>query len=53
MIELYLSKVTETSETETAGKMYARVSYKQTMDRQDQGGDCCCQGGERRNHECW
>ena len=27
MIELYLSKVTESSETETAGKLYARVSY--------------------------
>ncbi len=35
MIELYLSKVTENSETETAGKMYARVSYKQTMDLHD------------------
>ena len=35
MIELYLSKVTETSETETAGKMYARVSYKQSMDLHD------------------
>ena len=35
MIELYLSKVTESSETETAGKMYARVSYKQTMDLHD------------------
>ena len=31
MIELYLSKVTETSESEQAGKYYARVSYKQTM----------------------
>jgi hypothetical protein len=31
MIELYLSKVTEGSETEQAGKLYARVSYKQTM----------------------
>ena len=31
MIELYLSKVTETSETEQAGKLYARVSYKQTL----------------------
>ena len=31
MIELYLSKVTETSESEQAGKLYARVSYKQTM----------------------
>ena len=35
MIELYLSKVTENSETETAGKMYARVSYKQAMDLHD------------------
>ena len=35
MIELYLSKVTETSETEQAGKYYARVSYKQTMSVQD------------------
>ena len=35
MIELYLSKVTESSETETAGKLYARVSYKQTMDLHD------------------
>ena len=35
MIELYLSKVTESSETETAGKMYARVSYKQSMDLHD------------------
>ena len=32
MIELYLSKVTENSESEQAGKLYARVSYKQTMD---------------------
>ena len=32
MIELYLSKVTETSETEQAGKLYARVSYKQVLD---------------------
>ena len=31
MIELYLSKVTENSETEKAGNYYARVSYKQTM----------------------
>ena len=31
MIELYLSKVNESSETEQAGKYYARVSYKQTM----------------------
>ena len=35
MLELYLSKVTENSETEQAGKMYARVSYKQTMSVQD------------------
>ena len=35
MIELYLSKVTESSETEQAGKMYARVSYKQTLSVQD------------------
>ena len=35
MIELYLSKVTESSETETAGKLYARVSYKQSMDLHD------------------
>ena len=31
MIELYLSKVTETSESEQAGKLYTRVSYKQTL----------------------
>ena len=31
MIELYLSKVTENSETEQAGKLYARVSYKETL----------------------
>ena len=35
MIELYLSKVTETSESEQAGKYYARVSYKQTMGVQE------------------
>ena len=35
MIELYLSKVSETSETEQAGKLYARVSYKQSMSVQD------------------
>ena len=34
MLELYLSKVTETSESEQAGKLYARVSYKQTLDVQ-------------------
>ena len=35
MIELYLSKVTENSESEQAGKLYARVSYKQSMDIHD------------------
>ena len=35
MIELYLSKVSESSETEQAGKLYARVSYKQTLSIQD------------------
>jgi len=35
MIELYLSKVTENSETEQAGKLYARVSYKQTLGVQE------------------
>ena len=35
MIELYLSKVTETSESEQAGKFYARVSYKETLTVQD------------------
>ena len=35
MIELYLSKVTESSGTEQAGKLYARVSYKQAMTIQD------------------
>ena len=35
MIELYLSKVTENSESEQAGKLYARVSYKQAMDIHD------------------
>ena len=35
MIELYLSKVTESSETETAGKTYARVNYKQTLSVSD------------------
>ncbi len=35
MIELYLSKVNENSETEKAGNYYARVSYKQTMGVQD------------------
>ena len=34
MLELYLSKVTESSESEQAGKLYARVSYKQTLDVQ-------------------
>ena len=32
---MYLSKVTESSETEQAGKLYARVSYKQAMTIQD------------------
>ena len=31
MIELYLSKVTENSETEMAGTTYARVNYKQSL----------------------
>ena len=35
MIELYLSRVTENSESEQAGKLYARVSYKQTLDIHD------------------
>ena len=35
MIELYLSKVTENSETEQAGKTYARVDYKETLEVED------------------
>ena len=35
MIELYLSKVTENSETEQAGKYYARVDYKESLDIED------------------
>ena len=35
MIELYLSKFDETSESEQAGKLYARVSYKETLSVQD------------------
>ena len=35
MVELYLSKVNESSETEQAGKLYARVSYKETLSVQD------------------
>ena len=35
MIELYLTKVTENSEREQAGKLYARVSYKESMTIQD------------------
>ena len=35
MIELYLSKVTESSETEQAGKTYARVDYKETLEVED------------------
>ena len=41
MIELYLSKVTEDSESEQAGKLYARVSYKQSMDiHENRRGNC-------------
>ena len=59
MIELYLSKVTENSESEQAGKLYAgavdgRLHARRAekgrqagVDRQDQGGDCSCQGGQR------
>ena len=35
MIELYLTKVTENSEREQAGKTYARVDYKETLGVQD------------------
>ena len=35
MIELYLSKVTENSGTEMAGKTYARVNYKQSLNISD------------------
>jgi len=35
MIELYLSKIDESSESEQAGKLYARVSYKETLNVQD------------------
>ena len=35
MLELYLSQVSESSESELAGKYYARVSYKQTLSVQD------------------
>ena len=35
MIELYLSKVTENSETEQAGKLYARVDYKESLGIED------------------
>ena len=35
MIELYLTKVTENSEREQAGKTYARVDYKETLNVQD------------------
>ena len=35
MIELYLSKVAENSETEQAGKLYARVDYKESLDIED------------------
>ena len=32
---MYLSKINESSETEQAGKLYARVSYKETLSVQD------------------
>jgi uncharacterized membrane protein YgcG len=35
MIELYLTKVAENSEREQAGKTYARVDYKETLNVQD------------------
>ena len=35
MLELYLSKVSESSESELAGKTYARVDYKETLTVQD------------------
>ena len=35
MIELYLTKVSEDSEREQAGKLYARVSYKESLTIQD------------------
>jgi uncharacterized membrane protein YgcG len=35
MIELYLSKVTENSETEQVSKLYARVDYKESLDIED------------------
>ena len=35
MIELYLSKVTENSEIEQAGKLYARVDYKESLGIED------------------
>ena len=35
MIELYLTKVAEDSEREQAGKLYARVNYKESMDISD------------------
>ena len=35
MIELYLSKVSEPSQSELAGKIYARVDYKQELSVQD------------------
>ena len=35
MIELYLTKVTESSEREQAGKTYARVDYKQSLSVSD------------------
>ena len=35
MLELYLSKVSEPSESELAGKTYARVDYKESLDIED------------------
>jgi hypothetical protein len=35
MLELYLSKVSESSESELAGKTYARVDYKESLDIED------------------
>jgi len=35
MMNLYLTKVSEDSEREQAGKLYARLTYKQSMNIQD------------------
>ena len=54
MIELYLSKVTESSESEQAGKLYARVSYKETggsdCRRADRLREVRARDGARRQH---